>query len=87
MKLVFLTQITPKANFGRLLDLYLKDKQCLKFACLLANKIAQQTNLQYIVTKNDQLQWDIGEFKQDLVYSDGYIVDCSGEIFKVILNE
>lgn len=86
MKLVFLTQIIPKANFERLLDLYLKDKQCLKFACLLAIKIAQQTNLQYIVTKNDQLQWDIGEFKQDLVYSDGYAVDYSGKIFKVILK-
>lgn len=86
MELVFLTQITPKANFERLLDLYLKDKQCLKFACLLAIKIAQQTNLQYVVAKNDQLQWNIGEFKQDLMYSDGYVVDCSGKIFKVILK-
>lgn len=84
MELVFLTQIIPKASFERLFDLYLKDKQCLKFACLFAIKLAHQTNLQYIINKNDQLQWDIGEYKQDLLYNSGYVVSQFGEISKII---
>ena len=77
------TTIKPKASFERIVELYLKDRRCLKFACLFTIKIAQQTNKQYSVIFDDQYaQWNIVEYNQHI--GKGYVVDKSGVVLKIV---
>lgn len=78
------TAIKPKTSFERIVELYLKDRQCLKFACLMAIKVAEQTRLKYLVTKTDDLQWEITPFDDKTKYNSGYVVDESGAILKIV---
>ena len=78
------TTIKPKASFERIVELYLKDRQCLKFACLMAIKLAEQTQLKYLITKTDELQWEIAVFDDKIKYNSGYVVDESGVILKIV---
>lgn len=83
-KLQYWTTIKPKTSFERIVELYLKDRQCLKFACLMAIKVAEQTRLKYMITKTDELQWEIALFDDKIRYNSGYVVDESGVIPKIV---
>lgn len=83
-RLQYWTTIKPKASFERIVELYLKDRQCLKFACLVAIKVAQQTQLKYLITKTDDLQWAIEPFDDEIKYNSGYVVDDNGTISKIV---
>lgn len=78
------TTIKPKASFKRIVELYLKDRQCLKFACLMAIKVAEQTSFKYLVIKTDELQWEITLFDDKIKYNSGYVIDESGVILKIV---